>query len=404
MGISNITEEPAMVGAAVAPAMQHQGAETKQVPPVSRQYLPGLDGFRAIAASVVLIGHVYQIAGILGYDKSGKVYDYFTFSMKSMVNLFFVISGFIITYVLYNEKVKTGTVSLLHFYKKRLLRIWPLYFFLLLAVLLISKYTPVYQNFNSLDAASVGLIALFLVNLEGIIPMRLSVLPHYWSLSVEEQFYLFWPASFRKFNGIYVCLTVLIALFLLRNGFAYLSSHSQQPLFATINQVLVNTCFGSMAIGGLAGIGFKREWAFLAYAKKGWLWYALWLLVIIWLSGSFYVPYINSELQALLFATLILGAIYRGQTFLDKKPMSVTGKISYGIYMYHWPVIPIIIYLLKAGGHEGFLTIGFGIPMVLLSFGLTYAIAYLSYTWMELPVMRLSFKRKARLAAPAVAP
>ena len=376
-------------------AVEMQPGKATPHVPEPRKYLPGLNGLRTIAAGGILIGHVYQIAGLMGYQKAGALFHYFRFAG---VNLFFVISGFLITYILYNEKVTTGAINLLHFYKKRLLRIWPLYFFLLFVVFALGAATPVYQNFGRLDFWSLGMFALFLVNLNGLIPMSVSVLPHYWSLSVEEQFYIFWPLSLRKRNPILVCLVVMAVLFLLRNGCAYLSSRYHTPFLAALNEVLVITSFGSMAIGGLAGIGFQRKWAWLSVFKKNGVWLLCWVAALVLLSGKVYVPYINSELQAVVFAGLILGAVSRKRSFLDWKAMDRTGRISYGLYMYHWPLIPVLLLLLHKSSFSFLITAWYSAPLVLLSFALTYAIAYLSYRYMELPIMRRSF-----IAKPATA-
>src|SRR4051812_35551829 len=95
--------------------------------------LPGLNGLRGIAASLVLIGHVYQLLGIYGLSKATEIFEKRNVG-SDMVNLFFVISGFIITYILLKEKKNSGEIDLKLFYVKRILRIWPLYFLIFFIV------------------------------------------------------------------------------------------------------------------------------------------------------------------------------------------------------------------------------------------------------------------------------
>src|SRR5580692_1479144 len=94
------------------------------------RYFPGLSGLRFIAAFFVLISHAYQTAvkvGFIGEIRSSVFFD----RGASAVDFFFTLSGFLITYLLLQEWAATGTISLPHFYLRRVCRIWPLYFFVL---------------------------------------------------------------------------------------------------------------------------------------------------------------------------------------------------------------------------------------------------------------------------------
>src|SRR5438128_1552572 len=122
--------------------------------------LPGLNGLRAIAASLVIFGHVYQIAGLYGIEEAIPVYHRSVGG--DMVNLFFVISGFIITYILLREKQATNHISLKNFYIKRILRIWPLYFLIFGAVFILSNFTSVYSGFETLNSKSVIVFCFFI--------------------------------------------------------------------------------------------------------------------------------------------------------------------------------------------------------------------------------------------------
>src|SRR5205085_3704257 len=109
--------------------------------------LPGLNGLRSIAAIIVLVGHVYQIAGFYKINGAADIFEKIN-SGDDMVNLFFVISGFIITYILMKEKAVNQTVSLKNFYIKRILRIYTLYFFFLYVVYILLNFTFFYSFFT----------------------------------------------------------------------------------------------------------------------------------------------------------------------------------------------------------------------------------------------------------------
>ncbi len=172
-------------------------SEITEVPPMLRaSYLPSLDGFRGISILLVLIYHV-QLALKRPF-----------FQGEFGVEIFFVISGFIITTILLKEKVKKQTVSLKKFYIRRSLKIIPIaYLYLLFVIIVNSYYLHVHPN-NFLSAA------LFIKNTDIIPTWPNGLTDHFWSLSVEEQFYLLFPvilaSNTRRYP--YVLLAFLAVL------------------------------------------------------------------------------------------------------------------------------------------------------------------------------------------------
>ncbi len=352
--------------------------------------LPGLDGLRAIAAVVVLIGHVYLIAGTMGQKEFTSIFASIGHSGKNMVTLFFVISGFIISYLLLNEKASTNTISLIQFYKKRALRIWPLYFLIFFVAYLISVNTSLYQNFGSFTSASVIAITFFGVNIANVLSVPFVVLSHYWSLSVEEQFYLFWPVLLKKINLLKVCCTVIIIQFVLRNGAAYLSHHSNnETAWTAINGIFNQSLFSCMAIGGLLAIALYENWKTLRYVRMLWVKILTWVLFFFVSFCPLSIPYIQSEIAGFVYALTIANAIaVENPRFLDSKISVFVGKISYGVYMYHVPLIPLLIVALQAMG-AGFFFMYYGLPLVALAILITLLISYLSYNYFEVPFLKL---------------
>lgn len=168
--------------------------EISSCPPVLQQsYYPSLDGFRGIAILNVLIGHSVGDFRLIHSGGFG-------------VSIFFVISGFLITTLLLKEKERTGTISLRKFYIRRFLRIFPVaYLYLIVMVLfnfLFSLKIPVAAFLSA---------ALYLQNTTMITDYILYV-GHYWSLSVEEQFYLLFPFLLKRSGKLYLVI-IAVALF-----------------------------------------------------------------------------------------------------------------------------------------------------------------------------------------------
>jgi len=346
--------------------------------------LPGLNGLRAMAASLVLIGHVLQFAGYMGSKYAAFLFEegFLRGKWLDMVNLFFVISGFIITLLLLQEKERTNTVSLKGFYIRRFLRIWPLYFFILAVVWVICKTTDIYSPFGVLNTTSIIVFTLFLVTLNPFIGAPLSVLPHYWSLSVEEQYYLFVPILVRRFNVIPLSVTTIVLMLLLRNGSAFLS-HTH-PFFSNLSEYLVASKFSSMAIGAIGACWYKQQAGIIRFINRHWCRLIIWAAFAGSFFVRFFIPYINSEVQALLYLFMVLTSIEGAAYFLlNNRFMELAGQISYGIYMYHVPLIPLIYYSMQKMGLLDLFMHFYCIPFILLCFVVTFGIAWCSYFFFE---------------------
>ena len=177
-------------------------ADITTVPPMLRpSHLPGLDGLRAVAIIIVLISH-YTIntryEGVLGGDIG--------------VEIFFVISGFLITSLLLKEQVNKGSISLKYFYIRRFLRIIPVAYLFLLTVYVLNRYLNL-----GVSLRSIILAGLFTTNI-GIPGFRAHswYVGHFWSLSVEEQFYLTFPFllayNLNRYLKVVIVLIILVPI------------------------------------------------------------------------------------------------------------------------------------------------------------------------------------------------
>jgi peptidoglycan/LPS O-acetylase OafA/YrhL len=336
-------------------------------------YLKGLNGIRAIAAMAVVFAHINS--GIYGFKHEGLLrFDLAPYG----VTIFFSLSGFLITYLLLVEKRRTE-VSISKFYIRRILRIRPLYFLVIGIALLIKEPEPnshlVYYLF-------------FLPNVPLIYGGNILLIVHYWSLGVEEQFYLFWPWCIKYFRNVLVFLIFFVILsILLKLIFKY------QFGGWSINYAFLYTIrYDCMALGGIG--------AWIALYKNRFLneWYFRYLVILSWITLGFVafnyfhlISMIDHEIIAFATAILILDQAFGSQVIFDlEKPfLTYIGNISFGIYMYH----PLIIFVLASAFGDLYFspTLNFLIRNISV-FLTTIFVSHISYVYFEKPILSLKDK------------
>lgn len=322
-------------------------------------FFEGLNSLRFFAAFLVVMHHVETIRlknGLfnlqwLGLFRNGS----------NAVIFFFVLSGFLITYLLLKESNKTGTVSIKHFYIKRMLRIWPLYFLLVIIGTLLVPEVFGLIGVNYVMPYTFGQTWFyFLFFLPGLVTFFFGhhLLEPLWSIGIEEVFYLIWAPLFKI--GKNKILPILLSIIAIKVVLMVMAEFwIKNPLFVYI----VDTFrFEAMAIGGLgAYMIFHRKKSLsnmLLYKKYIQLIIYPVLIIylifqtninnIIWLS-VFSTPIISGLLVDFLFLYLIIGVSLIDNNIFKfrQKFLSYLGEISYGIYMYHLIIIFAIIQFLK---------------------------------------------------------
>lgn len=342
----------------------------------NRLYLPGLNGIRAVAALTVLFGHMYSPFGDWGLEPLSFRIPW----PEEPVTTFFVISGFLITYLLMNELGKTNDVDIPKFYMRRILRIWPLYYvYLILAVVAVillkepmdqSVWYYTFFSGNISFALGIGLIPLF----------------HYWSLGVEEQYYMWYPwvVKYGKKNILTFVLILCIGWFALKCGsYIFLGK-------GLLYRLLSITRFDCMMIGAIGAILYYRhaKWFCQLCANRI-------VVVISWIlffGSGLYAQYIPSPIRAEYISVISLLVIMAGlvnKPLLENRVMNYLGKISYGIYVIHPLLIFVGSYIVKSqewlpNRHGGGHCIVFAVVTVL-----TILLASLSYKYLEMPFLRL---------------
>lgn len=275
-------------------------------------YYPKIDGLRFIAIVAVLLHHLASIFSTyidLGYFG---------------VDLFFVISGFLITSILLETK-ENFKLTYLNFLARRSLRIFPLYYFALLLLVIIGH--PVVLR-------EIGYLLSYTFNYRFPLIEEANPVGHFWSLAVEEQYYLFWPIIIL---GLKNHLKVLISIVILMIIFAYAQiSFSIIPSISIYNYTGLPTRMGSLGLGSLGAMLFlKPKGWFIFILKSKSIEYGMFL---IWL---FAIWTLNPFLMGLGSLFLVLKAAedsFHFQFFnklLSHKFILHIARISYGIYVYH---------------------------------------------------------------------
>lgn len=167
---------------------------------ISQSYLPSLDGFRAISIIMVIFSHVY-------FHSNGIVHQLFSGTFG--VQIFFVISGFLITTLLLKENQQKGSISLKRFYIRRVLRIFPVAYLFLLVLIIMDHY-----NFYNISMVSYIKSFTYTRNLSLPTGSGDWETGHFWSLAVEEQFYLFAPFLIKKNIRIYSMIAIGLLIFI----------------------------------------------------------------------------------------------------------------------------------------------------------------------------------------------
>lgn len=343
-------------------------------------YRPEIDGLRAIAVVSVLLFHLNKSwlpGGFIGVD------------------IFFVISGFLITKLLVSE-LETGTLSIPRFYQRRIARLAPM-----MIVVVAATVAAAFFVYSSQDFASAGVNAvaalLSVANIKFLLQGDyFQISPdaqpflHFWSLSVEEQYYLIFPfllillyKSRREWvGGAIVAITVI--------SFALcvaLTLHNPVVAF-----YLLPTRAWELGCGAILAIYGQR----LAASIPTSIHRSLVLLGIFVISAAFVT--LNEEtlfpgyaaLLPVFGAAMIILATERhgffGQSVLGSSPFLAIGKTSYGLYLWHWPVFSLTDYALYDQSD---------LSRLLVKVFVTAALTSLTYFYLEKPSRRLLNRRNA---------
>ncbi|WP_224363494.1 acyltransferase family protein [Hyalangium versicolor] len=337
---------------------------------------PGLDGLRCLSIMLVVAYHVSgHHSGFLGRGYLG-------------VSLFFAISGFLITSLLLRETDTHGHISLARFYGRRALRIFPLYYAVLGAyvvlTLLFEKGGSEKADFFRNLPAFLTYTSNWFVMLE---PDKRIIFYFAWSLATEEQFYLLWPGVMRlahRWGAVFFMTGLLIiavwAPWAVEAGMLDESVLSVRIL-ASFSPSICMGCLAAYAVHSRRGFSW-------VYRMLGPAWAAPLMMVLVLLAvGTNGTPFwLTSSLMAGLVTATCIRTDHWLMPVLALRPVRYIGLISYGIYLMHMLALNVVRRAVPGQGFE----VNFA-----LTLALTVVMAGLSYRYFESRFLRL----KERLAA-----
>ena len=393
---------PDQIGLVSCPEIYPLAAPT--APPVptwqngqtERFYHPELDAIRFFLFCGVWSYHSLplQVDPYREHHVPAAVASLLTIFVKSCMcslDVFFILSAFLITELLLRERDLRGTVDLKRFYARRLLRIWPLYFF----VIGIATVLPLFDR--SQRVGWMYLASFLLMSGNWMMSLRGSlggtILTPLWSVSFEEQFYLLWPLVVGKASRSTIAKIALGLLAVAAFARLILLREHQSG-----NSIWYNTFarFDSLALGILLAVilhGRARprfrlptRLALLAGGIFAWMVVGHWCGLLDPIPGLMggMIGYPLMSLGGAAIFLCVLGAAQDGFTFMRNSGLVYLGKISYGLYAYHILAQRLSIYLFR-GSHPLH-----GWTLYLFcSLAITFLLAILSFQWLESPFLRL---------------
>ena len=355
---------------------------------LATRHFGNLDGLRFICITAVIWhhapgkGHLTDISILFARGHTG-------------VDFFFVLSGFLITTLLLREETAKGRFSLRGFYWRRFLRIIPVYY---LVVSFAAVYAIIVKGYTD-QLEILPYYYLFLSNfLRGEDIGFLSVT---WSLAVEEQYYLLWPALLLLVPRRWI-VTVLVVLIAVNVSaamelFSLIGIH---PIdVAHLRLQIVSATYAPILMGSLVAIllhrraGFAALRTITAFPGAPWVWFAALLAALGGFPGALEgLPnLVVHSLMCLMLTSLVIREHTAMSPLLKLAPIARIGQISYGIYLYHLFALSFVVKVLEVSG-----LYNAGLVLILY-FPLSILIAEISFRSFEAWFTRLRHKGPGRV-------
>jgi len=355
----------------------------------SEKHNPGLDGVRGIAILLVFFSHYG------GGHKSTNIVIHLWSMMCDFgwvgVDLFFVLSGFLITGILYDSINDNDRVK--NFYARRALRIFPLFYGVLVAFLLLTPVLKLHWR------AEHVLYFVYLTNLMPLLhpipsPGACVSLGHFWSLAVEEQFYLVWPFIVWKMRdrnkllstcGVLIAVAFILRVILIASGVNYLIVY--ELLFTRMDSLLAGGALALIIRGPHRKIPYRAVIVFTGLAI---------VAMIFFNRGTDHENVIVSTIGYSIIALFCAGIVYaawKGGGIIGSiaatSPLRFFGRYSYGMYIYHGLLMSVLFPLIYPIEQYCKSAVIGGFVYLIFSLVITLVVAMLSFHFFETPFLRL---------------
>ena len=363
-------------------------------------FFPNLDGWRFVAFLAVFYHHSF--ATQFEHIKESPIYKFFkktTTNGELGVDFFFVLSGFLIIYLLISEKKLSGKINVKNFYVRRILRIFPLFFFCVFFGFVIF---PIIKNFlgNSPNENAHFFYYLFFLNNIDIVNNSAlpdsSVLAILWSVGIEEQFYLTIPfllliIPVRYYKWVFIGVIIL--------SWFFRAQHLEDEIYLKYHTF---PSMGNLAIGGLIAYYSATSQRFVdffqnlhPYIVKSF--YVAMVLIFFFRAHIFAhttLKIFDTSIIAAIFALIILEQNYLKNSMFkmsNNRLFSTLGKYTYGLYCLH-TIGGLVTLQITSKLHINTELWQVMVTNTIIMFSLSIFLAYLSYHYYEKPFLRLKSK------------
>ena len=360
------------------------------------KYFKELNSLRFIGFIGIFFGHVFfsNSPEIINSKLYATVFNYGKILGFISIDSFFVLSSFLITWKALEEIKFTNKFQFKNFLIRRSLRIWPLYFFIVFIGFLL-EYLKSHYFFESEKLPSIWNFVLFILNYN-IIENGYNFLffmVFMWSISVEEQFYIFWAITIKWFNKYLFGISFLI-IFISLFFRIYFINDSLSLNFHTASAL------GNFGIGALTAIlVFKHQYFLdklksLSRNKILFIYvtiFSFFILMPVLLENDFFIV-IQRVLFSIFFSFIILEQTYCGNSIIKVSRIryfNFFGKLSYGLYCYHGIMITVVLQVNELFMESLIISLVLYPSLIFVS---TLLVSYVSFRFYELKFLKLKYK------------
>jgi peptidoglycan/LPS O-acetylase OafA/YrhL len=353
-------------------------------------HFPNLNAIRFLAAVLVMVHHIELFKEMFNLP---HVFHQHSVQLMSKigVTLFFVLSGFLITHLLILEEKLNLKINIKSFYIRRILRIWPLYYLIILLAFFILPSID-FMHLPGHDQShwyiKLFFFTFFMPNIIHSLGAGLAYGTQTWSIGAEEQFYLVWPWLMKWFkNKLRLVLAVITIYIVFKTIFYW--CYNWHIIFSYLHRIWYLFPIDNMAFGALFAVIHSNQYEkLIKFLNHQILQIFTWVLVILLIASGISLGFFHHQIYSILFGVLIFNLATNPNSVVKFRSnlLDYLGKISYGLYMYHSIFIVLSIKVLKE------FNILNNALLYFLCFAFTIFISAISYEFFEQRFIKMKLK------------